>query len=142
MSRCLQVAIVGLGVGTLVTVLGCASREDRQRRAWSDEFNQWLGKYKDSRVIEVGAPDHCTRVQNGGGEICEWRTNGNSLLYHYDTHGIARHWTYTDPQLGEMEGAQDSAQVQTQNNESQAGVWQSIKDAFGNVKFKPGGGGR
>jgi hypothetical protein len=134
MSRRLRVAVVALGVGAVLTLLGCASTEDRQRQARAADFNQWLGQDKQSRVRQVGPPDHCTAAQTEGGELCEWRTKGNSLRYRYDTNGIAQNWTYTDLQLGVMERAQDQ--------ESQGGVWQSIKDTFNNAKFGYAGSGR
>ena len=107
MSRHLQVVIVALGVGAVLTLLGCASTEDRQRQARAAHFNQWLGQDKQSRVRLVGPPDYCTGAETGGGEVCEWRTNGNSLRYRYDTNSIAQNWTYTDRQLGVIEKAQD-----------------------------------
>ena len=134
MSRCLPVAIVILGMGAVLAVLSCASTEDRQREARAAAFNQWLGQDKQSRVKQVGPPDTCTGAQAGGGELCEWRPNGNSLRYRYDANGIARHWTYTDRQLGVMETAQDET--------AQGGVWQSIKSAFGDTKFGYAGTGR
>ena len=130
----LTVAIVALGAGALLLVLGCASTEDRQREARAAAFNQWLGQDKQSRVRQVGPPDNCTGAQAGGGELCEWRPNGNSLRYRYDANGIARHWTYTDRQLGVMETAQDET--------AQGGIWQSIKNAFGDTKFGYAGTGR
>jgi len=134
MSRHLRVAVVALYIGTVLTVLGCASTEDQQREARAADFNQWLGQDKQSRVKQVGPPHHCTGAQTQAGELCEWRTNGNSLRYRYDTNGIAQHWTYTDRQLGVMETAQDQ--------ESQGGVGQSIKDAYNKMKFGYAGGGR
>jgi hypothetical protein len=134
MSKRLRVAIVALGVGAVLTLLGCASTEDRQRQTRAADFNQWLGQDKQNRVRQVGPPDHCTGAQTSGGELCEWRTNGNSLRYRYDTNGIAQNWTYTDLQLGVMERAQDQ--------ESQGGVWQSIKDVFNNANFGYAGSGR
>jgi hypothetical protein len=134
MNRHLQLVIGALGVGAVLTVLGCASTEDRQRQARAADFNQWLGQDKQSRIRLVGSPDHCTGTETGGGEVCEWRTNGNSLRYRYDTNGIAQNWTYTDRQLGVIERAQDQ--------ESQGGVWQSIKDFYNNAKFGYAGSGR
>jgi len=134
MSRCLPVAIVALGLGAVLTVLGCASAEDQQREARAADFNQWLGQDKQSRVRQVGPPDHCTGTQTGGGELCEWRTDGNTLRYRYDTNGIARYWTYTNRQLGVMEKAQDP--------DSERGFWQSIIDTFSGSKFGYAGSGR
>jgi hypothetical protein len=120
MRRHLQPVIVALGVGAVLTVLGCASTEDRQREARAADFNQWLGQDKQSRIRQVGPPDHCTGTQTGGGELCEWRPNGNMLRYRYDTNGIAQNWTYTDRQLGVMETAQ----------ESQGGFWHWVTNWF------------
>jgi hypothetical protein len=131
MSRHRQLTIVAIGVGAVLTILGCASTEDRQREARATDFNQWLGQDKQSRVRQVGPPDHCTGTQAGGGELCEWRPNGNSLRYRYDANGIARSWTYTNRQLGELERAEDQA--------SQGGVWQSFTGWFREPKRSPGG---
>ena len=45
-----------IGVGILVAVMRCASTQDRERRALSEEFDKWLGQYKDTRIIERGPP--------------------------------------------------------------------------------------
>ena len=89
---------------------------------------------KQSWVRQVGPPDHCTGTQIAGGELCEWRTDGNTLRYRYDTNGIARYWTYTNRQLGVMEKAQDP--------DSERGFWQSIIDTFSGSKFGYAGSGR
>jgi hypothetical protein len=129
MSRHRQLTIVALGMGAVLFVLGCASTEDRQRQARAADFNQWLGQDKQSRVRQVGPPDQCTGTQTAGGELCEWRPNGNTLRYRYDTNGIARSWTYTNRQLGVMEKSEDQ--------ESQGGVWRSIKDSYDNTRVGP-----
>jgi len=134
MSRHLRVAVFAIGMGLVVSVLSCASTESQQRKARAADFNQWLGQAKEGRVKQVGPPDSCTGAQTQGGEICEWRTNGNSLRYRYDSNGIARHWMYTNRQLGVMETAQD--------HESQEGVWQSIKDSYDKMNFGFAGTGR
>ncbi len=125
-----------LGVGILAAVMGCASTQDRERRALSEEFDKWLGQYKDTRIIERGPPDRCI-AQGGGSEICEWRIDGNMVRYLYDANGIARRWKYADPQLGEMRGAQDSPTAADQIHESEAAVWKTIKDTFDDMKFTP-----
>ena len=133
------ISMLIIGVGILVAVMGCASTQDRERRALSEEFDKWLGQYKDTRIIERGPPDRCV-AQGGGSEICEWRIDGNTVRYLYDANGIARRWKYADRQLGEMKGAQDSAAAADQTHESEAGVWQTIKDTFDDMKFTPIGG--
>ncbi len=127
-----------LGVGVLAAVIGCASTstQDRERRALSEEFDKWLGQYKDHRIIERGPPDRCI-AQGGGSEICEWRVDGNTVRYLYDANGIARRWKYADRRLGEMKGVQDSAGSADQTSESEAAVWQTIKDTFDDMKFTP-----
>ena len=120
-----RIALLIIGVGILVAVMGCASPQDRERRALSGEFDKWLGQYKDGRIIERGPPDRCD-AQGGGSEICEWRVDGNTVRYLYDANGIARRWKYADRQLGEMKGAQDSAAAADQTHESEAAVWQTI----------------
>ena len=65
MNKRLQLAIVALGAGAFLLVLGCASTEDRQREARAAAFNQWLGQDKQSRVRQVGPPDNCTGAQAG-----------------------------------------------------------------------------
>ena len=124
-------------VGILAAVIGCASTQDRERRALSEEFDKWLGQYKDTRIIERGPPDRCI-AQGGGSEICEWRMGGNTVRYLYDANGIARRWKYADRQLGEMKGVQDSAAATDQTHQSEA--WQTIKDTFDDMKFTPIGG--
>ncbi len=125
-----------LGAGILAAVMGCASTQDRERRALSEEFDKWLGQYKDTRIIERGPPDRCI-AQGGGSEICEWRIDGNMVRYLYDANGIARRWKYADPQLGEMRGAQDSPTATDQIHESEAAVWKTINDTFDDMKFTP-----
>ncbi|HKW85579.1 MAG TPA: hypothetical protein VJM82_00755 [Nitrospiraceae bacterium] len=129
---------VALGLGTLLTVLSCASTEDRRGQELADGFNKWLGQFKENRIVQVGPPKQCTAVQNGGGEICEWRTNGGQLLYSYDVSGIARSWSYTDSQFGRMESTQYPAQSQ----QSQGSFWQTIKETFRGMKFGYGVAGR
>ena len=122
MNRRLPVAIIALCLGVVLTVIGCTSTED-----------QWLGQDKQGRVRQVGPPDNCTGTPTVGGELCEWRTNGNSLRYRYDTKGIAQSWAYTNRQLGVMERAEDQA--------SQGGMWQSITKWFTKEpKLAPGSG--
>ena len=130
-----------IGVGVLVAIMGCASTHDRERRALSEEFDKWLGQYKDTRIIERGPPDRCVE-QGGGSEICEWRIDGNTVRYPFDAKGIARRWKYADRQLGEMKGVQNSVAAADQTHESEAGVWQTIKDTFDDMKFTPGIGGQ
>jgi len=125
-----------IGVGILAAIIGCASTQDRERRALSEEFDKWLGQYKDTRIIERGPPDRCV-AQGGGIEICEWRIGGNTVRYLYDANGIARRWRYADRQLGEMKGVWDSAAAADQPHESEEGVWQTIKDTFDDMKFTP-----
>jgi len=128
-----QVAIIALSLGAVLTVIGCASTEDRQREERTADFNQWLGQDKQSRVRQVGPPDSCTGTQTVGGELCEWRPSGNSLRFRYDTKGIAQSWTYTNRQLGVIEKSEDQA--------SQGGVWQSITKWFTKEpKLAPGSG--
>src|SRR5215472_3494492 len=68
MSRCLPVAIVALGLGVVLTGLGCASTEDRQREARAADFNQWLGQDNkagsDRSARQTTAPGHRLRVAN------------------------------------------------------------------------------
>ncbi|HXX74164.1 MAG TPA: hypothetical protein VEI50_03465 [Nitrospiraceae bacterium] len=123
---------VSLSLGAVLTIIGCASAEDHQRQARAADFNQWLGQDKQSRVRQVGPPDTCT--QAGGGELCEWRPNGSVLRYRYDARGIAQSWTYLSQQLGVMERSEDQA--------SQGGAWQAVKDSVNNSKFGYGGTGR
>lgn len=125
-----------LGVGILLAVMGCASTQDRERRALSQEFDKWLGQYKDHRIIERGMPERCV-AQGGGSEICEWRIEGGTVRYLYDKNGIAHRWKYTDPQLGEMKGAQEPPTAADQLHESEAAVWNTIKDTFDDMKFTP-----
>jgi len=126
-------------VGILAAVIGCASAQDRERRALSEEFDKWLGQYKDTRIIERGPPDRCI-AQGGGSEICEWRIDGNTVRYLYDANGIARRWKYANRQLGEMTGVQDSAAAADQTHQSEADAWQTIKDTLDDMKFTPIGG--
>jgi len=127
-----------MGVVILVTVMGCVSTETRERRALSEEFDRWLGQYKDTRIIEIGQPDRCVG-QGGGSEICEWRVDGNALWYLYDADGIARRWKYTDRRFGEMKGAQDPSAAAGQTHESEADVaWKAVKDTFDDMQFMPG----
>ena len=125
-----------IGVGILLAVMGCASTQDRERRALSQEFDQWLGQYKDHRIIERGMPERCV-AQGGGSEICEWRIDGGTVRYLYDKNGIAHRWKYTDPKLGEMKGAQEPPTAADQLHESEAAVWKTIKDTFDDMKFTP-----
>lgn len=120
----------------LAAVMGCASTQDRDRRALSEEFDKWLGQYKDTRIIERGPPERCF-AQGGGSEICEWQIEGNTVWYLYDAKGIARRWKYLDRQLGEMKGAQHPATTADHIHESEAAVWQTIKDTFDDMKFTP-----
>jgi len=129
MSAGLPIAIVAINLGAVFTVIGCVSTEERQREARAADFNQWLGQDKQSRVKQIGPPANCT--QSGGGELCEWHPEGNTLRYRYDTKGIARSWTYTNRQSGVMERDEDSA--------AQGGVWQSITGWFNEPKRSPGG---
>ena len=123
------VVIVALCMGAVLLVLGCASTEDRQRTARAADFNQYLGQDKQSRVKQAGPPASCT--QTGGGELCEWHPEGNTLRYRYDTKGIAQSWAYTNRQSGVMERAEDSA--------AQGGVWESFTGWFMEPKRAPGG---
>ena len=125
-----------IGAGFLLAVMGCVSTQDRERRALSKEFDQWLGQYKDHRIIEKGPPDRCI-AQGVGSEICEWRNDGNTVRYLYDANGIARRWKYMDRQLGEMKGAQEPPNAADQLQESEAAVWKTIKDTFDDMKFTP-----
>jgi hypothetical protein len=128
-----------IGAGILAAVMGCASTQDRERRALSEEFDKWLGQYKDTRIIEKGPPDRCV-AQGGGSENCEWRIDGNTVRYLYDANGIARRWKYMDRQLGEMKGAQHPATAADHLHESEEAVWQNIKDTFDDMQFTPMGG--
>jgi hypothetical protein len=132
--RAFSILIVGSGI--LVAVMACASTPDRERRALAEEFDQWLGQYKDHRIIERGQPDRCV-PQGGGSEFCEWQINGNIVRYLYDANGIARRWKYADPQLGEMKGAQESAAASDQSHGLEAELWQGIKETFDDMKFTP-----
>jgi hypothetical protein len=123
--------MAALGLGAVLTIMGCASTEERQRRALVDGLNAGLGQFKESRIVQLGPPIQCTVVQNEGGEICEWRTDGGQLLYRYDARGIARSWNYTDSQFGRMESAQYSDQSQP----PQQSVWQSIKETFRGMNY-------
>ena len=123
-------------VAILIALLGCASTQDRERRALSEEFDQWLGQYKDHRIIERGMPDRCV-AQGGGSEICEWRVDGGTVRYLYDKNGIAHRWKYSDPQLGEMKGVQEPPNAAHQLHESEAAAWKTIKDTFDDMKFTP-----
>ena len=125
-----------IGVCILLSVVGCASTQDRERRTLSEEFDRGLGQYKDHRIIERGQPDRCV-AQAGGSEICEWRIDGGMVRYLYDANGIARRWKYTDPQLGEMKEAQEPPTAADQIHESEAALWQTIKDTFDDMKFTP-----
>src|SRR5262249_10950892 len=125
-----------IGVGILAAIIGCPSTQDRERRALSEEFDKWLGQYKDTRIIERGPPDRCV-AQGGGIEICEWRIAGNTVRYLYDANGIARRWRYADRQLGEMKGVWDSVAAADQTHEYEEGVWQTFKDTFDDMKFTP-----
>jgi len=117
-----RIALLIIGVGILVAVMGCASPQDRERRALSGEFDKWLGQYKDGRIIERGPPDRCV-AQGGGSEICEWRVDGNTVRYLYDANGIARRWKYADRQLGEMKGPriQPPPQIRLMNQKRPCG---------------------
>lgn len=137
MRKHFYLAIVSLGIGALLFPLGCVSAEEQQRQALSADFNKWLGQDKQSRIRQVGPPTRCANVQTGPGEVCEWHADGNALRYRYDVSGIARQWTYTDRQLGMMEGAQYRLQSQA----SEGSVWQSIKDTFSNMQISPAAGG-
>ena len=128
-----------IGVAILVAVMGCASAQDRERRALSEEFDKALGQYKDHRIIEKGLPDRCI-PQNGGTEICEWRVDGGTVRYLYDSNGIARRWKYADPRLGEMKGAQEPPTTADQIHESEERMWHNIKETFDDMKFRPIGG--
>lgn len=125
-----------IGAGFLLAVMACVSTQDRERRALSQEFDQWLGQYKDHRIIERGTPDRCV-AQGGGSEICEWRIDGGTVRYLYDKNGIAHRWKYADPRLGEMKGAQEPPTAANQLHESEAAVWKTIKDTFDDMKFTP-----
>ena len=133
---CRAFSLLVIGVGILFAVMGCASTQDRERRALSEEFDHWLGQYKDHRIIERGMPDRCV-AHGGGTEICEWRVDGGTVRYLYDKDGIARRWKYADSQLGEMWGAQEPPAVADQLHESEAAVWKTIKDTFDDMKFNP-----
>ena len=125
-----------IGVGILFAFMGCGSTQDRERRALSTEFDQWLGQYKDHRIIERGTPDRCV-AQGGGSEICEWRIDGGMVRYLYDKNGIAHRWKYSDSRLGEMKGAHEPPTAADQLHESEAAVWKTIKDTFDDMKFTP-----
>ena len=125
-----------IGAGFLLAVMGCVSTQDRERRALSQEFDQWLGQYKDHRIIERGTPDRCV-AQGGGSEICEWRIDGGTVRYLYDKNGTAHRWKYSDSRLGEMKGAQEPPTAIHQLHESEAAVWKTIKDTFDDMKFTP-----
>jgi hypothetical protein len=125
-----------IGVGILFAVMGCASAQDRERRALSEQFDKSLGQYKDHRIIERGPPDRCM-AHGGGSEICEWRVDGGTVRYLYDANGIARRWKYADPQLGEMKGAQEPLTAADQIHESEAAMWKTVKDTFDDMKFTP-----
>jgi hypothetical protein len=62
------------------------------------------------------------------------------VRYLYDAKGIARRWKYMDRQLGEMKGAQHPATAADHIHESEAAVWQTIKDTFDDMQFTPIGG--
>ena len=125
-----------VGVSILLAAMGCASTQDRERLALSQEFDKWLGQYKDHRIIERGMPDRCV-PQGGGTEFCEWRMDVGTVRYLYDKNSIARRWKYEDPQLGEMKGAQDPVAAPSQIHESEEAVWRTIKDTFDDMKFAP-----
>jgi hypothetical protein len=136
LSCCRTFSLLIVGVGVLLGVMGCASTQDRERRALSEEFDQWLGQYKDHRIIERGTPVRCV-MQGVGSEICEWSIGGGTVRYLYDKNGIAHRWKYADPRLGEMKGAQEPPTAGDQLHESEAAVWKTIKDTFDDTKFTP-----
>jgi hypothetical protein len=61
------------------------------------QWNGWLGKTKDDRMVVEGPPDRCAPLQNGG-EVCEWRSVGaaweHRRIFVYDREHVARSWTY------------------------------------------------
>jgi hypothetical protein len=121
----------------MLTALGCASTEDRQRGELVGGLNKWLGQYKDARIVQVGPPDRCATVPNGEGQICEWQTERSQVLFSYDASGIARSWSYMDGHFGRIE----SEQYSDQNRQSQGSIWQSVKETFRAKKFGAGIGG-
>ncbi|HEU4683119.1 MAG TPA: hypothetical protein VFS39_01275 [Nitrospira sp.] len=133
-------SVLTIGVG-IVIVMGCAATQDSERRALSEEFDKWVGQYKDARIIEKGSPERCV-PQGGRSELCEWQINGNIVRYLYDANGIARRWTYADRELGEMTGAQDSAAAADQTHDSESGLWRTLRDTVDDLKFTPGLGGQ
>ena len=79
-SSCRAFLLLISGVGILLALMGCVSTQDRERRALSEEFDEWLGQHKDHRIIETGPPDGCL-AQGGGSEICQWRIDRGEVRY-------------------------------------------------------------
>jgi hypothetical protein len=116
-------------------MMGCASIEGRNGEL-VDKLNKGLGHYKESQIIAIGNPTQCTSEQPGGGEICEWQTGENRLLYRYDARGVARGWTYVDRRGSRL----DSDPVQSQDRPAKDSLWEDVKDAFRGMNIGPGFG--
>ncbi len=101
---------------------------------WEVRWNQWLGKSKDERIKNIGPPDLCSSLTDGG-EVCEWRSGGVSgdgsysahtgygassvsswehrRIFVYDRDHIARAWSYQ----GTL-GARDSRRTQKRSSDT------------------------
>ena len=92
---------------------GCDAYYQEQLDKKETEWNQWLGKTKDERIMKVGPSDISAPLSDGG-EACEWRSGGVSgggsysansgsswvsswehhIVFTYDRDHIARAWSY------------------------------------------------
>jgi hypothetical protein len=90
-----------------LALTGCSQSGSRVRDSASSktsfeeilrpQADEWLGKTRDARIKVKGFPDHCANVE-GNEEVCEWLTPGqHHLIYTYDSHGLAKAWSYRGP---------------------------------------------
>jgi len=65
--------------------LSCNAYYEEQLDKMEPQWNYWLGKTKDERVMKQGPPDKCAALTDGG-EVCEWRAGGVSGGGSYSAH--------------------------------------------------------
>ena len=90
-----------------LALLGCKQAVPHTRDAVSPKIvfeanlrplaDEWLGKTRDARIKAKGFPDRCSKVEDNE-VVCEWLAPGqHHLIYIYDSHGLARAWSYRGP---------------------------------------------
>lgn len=87
--------IVCVWAAGMLLLAGCANQELQE---YSQQWDQWLGSSKDSRVREMGIPTRCHAFKDGA-EVCEWTIptqdgRNETIGLTFDPHGRTCQWAY------------------------------------------------